>query len=506
VTAADIENDPAADDPFACYRGDEDRGISGVEWAGESVLRGRRGQIVLDRDGNTILSEMIEAQNGRDAALTIDAELQRRLYRLLGETVEHIPESSGGAIVVLDVASREVLALVSYPGYDPNGFDAQYAALRDDTVRLPLRFRAVANRYAPGSTIKPLACLTGLASGVIDLSSRETCTGYLFEEYRDRWRCWQMHGTSARKAHGSVDVVEALTGSCNVFMYRLGERIGVDGLCSAFDMVGIGRSTGIGLREETWGINPTPSWLQTYKTLRATPGMARLYAIGQGELSMTPLQVANLMATYASGTYREVTLIDMGEEKPAWTLPGTPAMWQAVRRGMYGVVNDPQGTAYHQAHFEHERYVLVGKTGSATAHPMPTAYRATFVDAAGQERVEVVPAGSRSEAIERFERLYPAATFDPDAVVVASKWPTGPPESGDNHSHAWFGGYLQARAPSGEPDWSRRPRIAFSALVEFGGSGGRTSGPLAKQIAATVLEVFGEELEIPPVITVAQGS
>jgi len=504
VTAADIESDPEAEDPFACYRGDEDRGISGVEWVGESLLRGRRGQVVLDRDGNTILSEMIEAQDGRDAALTIDAELQRRLYCILGEAVDRIPESSGGAIVVLDVPSREVLALISYPGYAPDVFDEKYATLRDDTVNLPLRFRAVANRYAPGSTIKPLACLTGLARGVIDLSSTETCTGYLFEEHRDRWRCWQVHGSSARKAHGPVDVVEALTGSCNVFMYRLGERIGVDGLCSAFDMIGVGRSSGIGLSEESWGINPTPSWLQTHKNLRATPGMARLYAIGQGELSMTPLQVANLMATYASGAYRDVTLVDTEAEKPVWTLPGTPAMWHAVRRGMYGVVNDPQGTAYHQAHFEHDRYVLVGKTGSATAHPWPTAYRATFVDAAGQERVEVVPAGSKSDAIMRFERLYPAAAFDPDAIEVASQWPRVPPESGDNHSHAWFGGYLQARTPGGEPDWSREPRIAFAALVEFGGSGGRTSGPLAKRIASTVLDVFGEDLEIPPVVQAAQ--
>ncbi len=505
VTVTDIEDDPDADDPFARYRGDEDRGISGVEWAGESFLRGRRGQIVLDRDGNTVLSDMIEAQNGRDVALTIDAELQRRLYHILGETVERISESRGGAIVVLDARSREVLALVSYPAYDPNVFDEQYATLRDDTEKLPLRFRAVANRYSPGSTIKPLTCLTGLANGVIDLASTETCTGYLFEEYRDRWRCWRIHGTSARKAHGPVNVVEALTGSCNVFMYRLGERIGVDGLCSAFDMVHIGLPSGIGLREENRGINPTPSWLMTYKNMRATPGLARLYAIGQGELSMTPLQVANLMATYASGTYRDVTLIDTETEKPVWTLPGSPAMSQAVRRGMYGVVNDPQGTAYRQAHFEHDGWVLVGKTGSATAHPWPTAYRATFVDAAGQERAEIVPAGSKKDAIERLKRLFPAAAFDPNAVEVAKKWPTLPPESGDNHSHAWFGGYLQARTPGGGPDWSRRPRIAFAALVEFGGSGGRTSGPLAKRISSTVLDVFGEELEIPPVIPVAQG-
>ncbi len=374
VSAKDIAHDPNNEDPFGRYRADETRGATGVEYSSETLLRGRRGRMTLDRDGNVVTSEMIEAENGSDVSLTINANLQRRLYRLLGATVDQVPESGGGAIVVMDVPSREVLALVSYPSYDPNRFDEWYATLRDDTVGLPLRFRAVSNRYSPGSIIKPFVCLTGLTSGVIDLNSRETCTGYLFEDHRDRWRCWQMHGSSRRKAHGDVDVVEALTGSCNIFMYRLGEHLGVDGMTSAFDMIGIGRSSGIGFREESYGINPTSSWLATNKGLRTTPGLARLYAIGQGELSMTPIQVASLMATYASGTYRDATLVGAAEQKPAWTLPGDRESWQAIRSGMYGVVNDPDGTAYKYAHFVNDRYALVGKTGSATAYPWPTAY------------------------------------------------------------------------------------------------------------------------------------
>jgi cell division protein FtsI/penicillin-binding protein 2 len=323
----------------------------------------------------------------------------------------------------------------------------------------------------------------------------------LFESHPDRWRCWQIHGSSARMAHGQVNVVEALTGSCNIFMYRLGERLGVDTLCSVFDMVGIGRSTGIGLREEVTGINPTPSWLMTHKNVHAGAGVARLYAIGQGEVSLTPIQVANLMATYATGTYRGLTLIGSGADAPEWTLPGEPEDWHAIRRGMYGVVNDPDGTAYHQAHFEHPRYVLLGKTGSATAHPWPTEYQATFADSDGNERTERFPAGSQTEAIGRLEQRHPEATFDPNDVVVASRWPILPPTSGEHHSHAWFGGYMQPRLPRGGADWSAEPHIAFAALVEFGGSGGRTSGPLAKRIASAVLDVFGEDLAIPPVVS-----
>jgi cell division protein FtsI/penicillin-binding protein 2 len=366
-------------------------------------------------------------------------------------------------------------------------------------VGLPLRFRALSNRYAPGSTIKPFVCLTGLASGVIDLDSREQCTGYLLEEHRDRWRCWQMHGTSQRKAHGDVDVVEALTGSCNIFMYRLGEYLSVDALTSAFDMVGVGKSTGIGFVEEAYGINPTSSWLATHKGMRTTAGLARLYAIGQGELSMTPLQVANLMATYASGRYREVTLVDSESEKPSWTLPGDRANWQAIRRGMYGVVNDPDGTAYQFAHFVHDRYALIGKTGSATAYAWPTSYTVGYVDESGQSRVEHVNGGSRSDAMERFSLLFPSITIDAKNVEVATRWPAVDAGPGEDHSHAWFGGYLQRLDDAGQPDWATEPRIAFAALVEFGGSGGRTSGPLGRRIAATIIETFREDLRTPVV-------
>ncbi len=494
VDASDVADDPNADDPFARYRADERVGISGVEFAAEQVLRGRRGQISNDLQGRVIEGGYIEAENGTDARLTIHAGLQRRLYRVLGEVVESHPDSSGGAIVVLDVASRGALALVSYPSYDPSRFDELYSELRRDTDRLPLRFRAVANRYAPGSTVKPLTCLVGLMNGIITLDTHEHCSGYLFPENPKAWRCWQIHGTTQRKAHGSIDVVAALTGSCNVFMYRLGEKITVDGLCSAFRMVGVGEPSGMGLLEESWGINPTPSWLMAEKNLRPTAGTARNFAIGQAEVSMTPVQVANLMATYASGRYRPVTLVRGGQESPEWALPATEEQWLAIRRGIYGVVNNPEGTAYRHARFQHERYALCGKTGSATAHRWPTSYRIPYMDEAGAESVAFIRAGARKQAIEEFRARYPGAAFDPKQATVATKWPPRPPPPDDKYSHAWFGGYLQEIDGVGRPIWSKEPPIAFAVLIEFGGSGGRTSGPLARQVARELLDVFGPEL------------
>jgi penicillin-binding protein 2 len=495
VDARVVAGDPNADDPFAKYRADESLGVSGVELAAESRLRGRRGQVTRDRQGD-LVGPVIEAEDGRNVTLTIHAELQRRLYRLLGNAVADVPASSGGVIVVLDVPTRDVLALVSYPSYDPNEFNSSYSTLRDDTDRLPLRFRAVANRYVPGSTIKPLVCLAGLMSEQITLDTREECTGYLFADHRDRWRCWAISGTGIRKAHGYVNVVEALTGSCNVFMYRLGELLTVDGLCGAFDMFGIGRDPGTTLRERVVGINPTPGWLMHYKNSPVYPGHARLFAIGQGEVSMTPLQVANMMATYASGRFRPVTLIRTDTPPPEWVIPATPQQWAAIRQGIYGVVNDPTGTAYNQAHFVRDGYAVCGKTGSATAHPWPTSYRVPYEDASGVRRETVVRAGAKQQAIKQFGTAHPKATVDPAETEVASKWPPDPPPPGEDYSHAWFAGYLQALDMGGQPVWSQEPRVAFAILVEFGGSGGYTSGPLAKKVAAELLDLFGPELNV----------
>ncbi|MCP4250594.1 MAG: hypothetical protein GY778_26425, partial [bacterium] len=497
VDAARMRDDPYRDDPQRRYRGNEKHGIAGVEWTAEDILRGRRGRLRHDRAGQVV--EDLAPQRGGDVRLTIRYDLQARLYDLLASELPELPYSSGGSIVVLDVASRDVLALVSYPGYDPNRFRVAdyYDRLRSEVVRMPLWFRAVAKRYPPGSIVKPLTCLAGLSTGKIGLDTRLDCQGHLFPEAPEAptSRCWMVSGTGQRKVHGRLDVVGALEGSCNVFMYRTGIEVGVDTLCYFFHRVGFGEPSGIGLREETRGINPTPSWFNKQPNSRVMPGHARLFAIGQGEVAVTAVQAANLMATYAAGTYRHVSLIQGHADPREWELPVTSAHWRAIRQGLYAVVNSPFGTAAKHARFEHPRYALAGKTGSATTKPRPISYRIAYRDEQGRKMLTTLPAADRRQALDHFKAKHPKVELESGAVTIQDRWPLDEvPAGGGNHAHAWFAGYLQPIDGAGRPMLDVTPRIAFAVLVEYGGSGGRVSGPIGRQVAGILLDTLGDEL------------
>jgi cell division protein FtsI/penicillin-binding protein 2 len=507
VTAKELAEDPFADDATRMYTPTERFGITGVESVAEPLLRGWRGRFQTNRRGETV--EDIAPRAGRDVHLTIRRDLQESLYEMFGQEISRVPDCPGGSIVVLDVASRECLALVSYPAFDPATFQERYAEWRVDTVRQPMRFRAVSNQYAPGSIVKPLVCLAGLNAGAITLETRFDCQGALFSSHPDKWRCWSPAGTSQRMRHGPVNATEAIKHSCNIFMYHTGELVGVSGLTNYFEMVLFGQTSGTGLIEEKKGINPTPSWLSSVAGQSVTPGKARHLAIGQAEVSVTPIQAANLMAAYASGERKYVTLIRELSDSARWTLPGDTAHWRAIRQGLYGVVNDTDGTSHKTAYLDPSTgYALCGKTGSAQARSWPVSYRIPYVDADDNEDVAIVRSTTRKGAEEDFVREFPGCAFDRLDVTVHERWPPHPPTSGDMHSHAWFVGYLQPVDASGQPIWSQRPPIAFAVMVEFGGSGGRVAGPIGKKVAEVLIATLGPGLDAdaPPRDVEAEGA
>ncbi len=492
VTAEHMGSDVFADDRLRSLTGTDRIGGAGIEYSMDAHLRGSRGEFHGTRAGNVLTST--DPVPGEDVHLTIRSDLQKRLFEMFGEQIAALPYSLSGSIVVLDVKSRDCLALVSYPSYDPQTFSDEYNHLRDDTRRIPLAFRAVARQYAPGSIVKPLVCIAGLIEGQITLDTTFDCQGALFPSKPDHWRCWAAAGTSVRKQHGPLVAWQAIKYSCNIFMYNTGQLLGANKLTEYFSMFGLGKPSGTGLREEVRGINPTSSFMDSIdRTL--TPGSARQFAIGQAEVAVTPIQAANLMATYATGEFRHVSLVRSKGDQPVWELPGDSQYWKAIRRGMFGVVNDTDGTAYTQARIPIETgYVLLGKTGSAEAVPAPVSYEVHFNDIEGNDRIELVYANTMNDAISLFQYKYPDATFDPRSIEVADRWPASLPENGRKHSHAWFVAYMQKAGTDGLPNWDQDAKVAFAVMVEFGGSGGRVSGAIAQKVADILLEVLGPDL------------
>ena len=202
-----------------------------------------------------------------DATLAWLESLGYAVLKLLADAVGELParEQAGAAAVVIDVATREVRALASYPVYSYTDFNADYEQLQRDAQRLPLLFRAVQGQYPPGSICKAITLVGGLSEGVITPETRFHCTGFMLPDKPDRFRCWiyNQYGTTHDAAEPEGQNGEdAVRNSCNIYFFHVGEGLGVDRLCDWFSRFGLGRSAGTGLIEEVDGIVPTYAWLR----------------------------------------------------------------------------------------------------------------------------------------------------------------------------------------------------------------------------------------------------
>ncbi len=412
-------------------------GKTGVEAMCEPRLRGRRGYRRFRLTGETLREE--PGVQGGDVHLTLDIVLQRRIAGLL-----EAKGFTGSAVALLlgtPASPRcEVLALASVPTYDLNTYDADYADLMDQEVRLPLRHRAITQRYPPGSTVKPLAALAGLGSGAITRHSTITCRGYLYTP--DAFRCWiyKRYG----RGHGPLDLVEAIQHSCNIYFYEVGNRVGAPRLCRWFSMLGFDRPPGTGLPGEKPGTVPTEQWLMDRYNRRYRPGDARFMCVGQGLLTATPLHLATAMAAVAQdGVMLTPMLALEGETRQVRSdLPLSPEHLRTIREGMYRVVNHRRGTAWKIFHGPDvtplEGADVCGKTGTATTAPQR-------VDSNGNGRID------REDRIVR---------------------------KGDT---AWFVGF----APRDNP------QVAFAVAVEYvtSGGGGANAGPIARELLRACREM-----------------
>lgn len=399
---------------FSDYRAGEVVGQFGLEAQLESNLRGRAGgrNMVVDVAGREIeLLDEIKPVPGGRVVLTLDLDLQRVAEKAFRSPD---PEASDhmGALVALNPTNGEILALVSLPSYDPNSFAGgidshTWDQLISDPWK-PLRNRAISGEYSPGSTYKPFIAAAGLAEGEITREEQIFCPGY-FRMGRRVYRCWKRGG------HGDVAMDEALKGSCDVYFYQLGVRLGIDRIARYARGFGFGSPTGVALASEKSGLIPTREWKLRTRGEEWIKGETVSAAIGQSYNLVTPIQLAVAYAAFANGgrvlrpqlvkrfeTWdREVLKIVTPEERVR--VPVSREILDVVRDGMIAVVEAEHGTG---ARARVPGVRVAGKTGTT---------QVVSLDLVKDMEPEEIPIRYRDHAL--FAAFAPAEA--PEIVVVA---------------------------------------------------------------------------------------
>lgn len=331
-------------------------GKCGLELSYDNLLRGepgaRKAEVnVYGRFVREIAKK--EPKGGQDLHTTLDLELQNFIHTLFKS------KNINGSAIVMDVNTGGVLALYSSPTFDPNqfvdGVSKDYWNLLNSDPKHPLTNNAISVPYPPGSTFKPITALAGLAYG-IDPNKKVFCNG----EYMigDRIaRCWKASG------HGNVDLVQAISQSCNPYFYNLAQTIGIDSIAAMARKMGYGSKTGIELPFEQVGIVPDPLWKKQMKLGSWYKGDTINVSIGQGDLLVTPIQMAMLASRIASGKQISPRLINTNSEAIP-DLDINVDHLALVRKGMEMAVNDKNGAAFRHT-LKDQKILYAGKTGTA---------------------------------------------------------------------------------------------------------------------------------------------
>lgn len=418
------------------YQPDSGVGLTGVERTFEQQLRGVPGKRTIEVDARGVPVRDLEVQPpvpGNDVQLTIDIELQQIAEAELVTQLESARRSTGGgpapagSVVIADPRNGDIVAMASYPTFAPadfvNGISAdRYEALTGGSpTQNPLPNRALSGLYAPGSTFKPLTVWAALADGLIDTSVTLNDPGFYFIGGCDGPSCRRTN--SGSEPLGIVDISRSLTRSSNVFYYWLGDKFyGArtnrgDLLQQRLAELGLGAATGVELPGEPSGVIPGPGWKQqTWEALPADqqafgdpvwyPGDEASLSIGQGDLLVTPLQMAMAFGVFANGgtLYQPHVVgrvLEPGEQPgtpgdTGWVqpeiirqLPMEPAWRNAIVDGMTGAAGDPSGTARQAfADWDFSTWPVAAKTGTAeVAGRASTSVFGAFVPAGAPELV-----------------------------------------------------------------------------------------------------------------------
>ena len=384
-------------------------GTSGCEAAFEEYLRGSSGIKVIEYDGDgKFLREYysVEPKSGNDVYLTIDIELQIAAEKALDENVDMIKTSDAGAVTVLDPQTGKVLAIASNPTYDLSRFDSQeyYNSLLTDEAN-PLYNRALQGVYAPGSTYKIGVALAALEGGYADEEYSVTCR----EVYHT--------GHTCLAAHGSVNIVDAIRESCNVFFYSLGEQMGIEGMTKYTYDLGLGADTGLELGNKGGQVAGPDVKAETDQA-SWTLGDDLNASIGQGYHGYTPLQLSVYISSIVNGGTRYKTsildsvrkfhteeIILKTESQALYSLSDeeySDSTEEILKRAMQQAANDGAAGKY----FTEVPVTVGGKTGTAQV----TGKRdyAIFCGFAPLETPEIVVSCILEEGVHGYDAAYTA--------------------------------------------------------------------------------------------------
>jgi len=338
-------------------------GRAGVEQFHEEDLRGEAGEVQMEVNAvGRIIRELerTDGTQGAEIGLTIDADLQRSTLARLGD--------AAASAVVMDCTNGEVLAMTTTPSFDPSLFDSGVSEKQwiewTSNRKTPLINKATAGVYPPGSTFKLAVGMAGLRAGTLSPTDRINCPGYL-DLGDTRFHCWKKTG------HGSLDLHGGIKHSCDVFFYEVARRTGIDTIAETANLFSFGKDTGIDLPGARMGLMPTQGWRRRHGHAWNI-GDTISCGIGQGYVIATPLQLATYVSRIATGravvphVTRQIARAAPAGAKPEdWPVLDVPEAHLAlIRGGMFGVVNEPGGSAPH-ARLPMPDIQLAGKTGSS---------------------------------------------------------------------------------------------------------------------------------------------
>lgn len=399
------------------YRRGDMVGQTGLERLLDEFLRGKDGgeRIEVDAMGRPVrLVQSTEPHPGAQVVTTVNRRIQ--------EIAEKLMEGKTGAVVVMDPRNGDVLAMVSTPAFDIDRFtgtidrEAWARVMKDPDF--PLLNRTIQSQYPPGSVFKMVLTAAGLQEGTLSPADHVYCHGE-FPFGGRVFRDWKKEG------HGRVDLLVAVAQSCDVFFYGAGLKVGAQAIVKYGAAFGFGAPTGIELGSEKFGLLPAPKASRRGRPPVWHAGETVNMAIGQGQLLVTPMQVARFMSAIANGGVlwkpRLVQRIERPERGVVWSDAGSvnghvelnAAVWAFLRQSMWAVVNTPNGTA---ASARIPGLDIAGKTGTAQ-------------------------------------------------TIANSK-------SDKGQDHAWFASFAPVRDPE----------VVVVVLVERGGHGGAVAAPIARQI------------------------